>query len=855
MNRERIVKCGSVKSPNPGVKMSIRFCCGNLSLKNVKKYRKLHYIKLFCLTWVCLVFLNLISLGNYPLTTAQTPPTNTLVQQGIQAYQGGQYRDAIALLNQALATNPSPELHNTLAQAYRQVGQLDQAIRHWESASQNYRDKGNTDKLVEVLTQQAQAYSQLGQNLKAIQLLETAPNTQNPEIRLMVQGALGNAYRGLGNYEKALKAHQEALEIAQTRPRPQFRITAWNNLGNVYTARAERFGYQAQVARSEQNTTEAARLEQLREDDLATAIQAYRNSLKVSETVGGIAPVKALLNLNRTLAKLPDSSIAEMRENSQRILTLLQSLPPSREKAYALINLGTTNPTEAKPLLTEALAVAQTIGDSRGQSFALGSMGEIYEAARQYEEAMQWTQRAELAAQQVFAADSLYRWQWQAGRIHQATGNPDAAIKSFKSAIATLQTIRGDILAANQELQFDFRDTVEPVYRGLIDLLLQQTVANSSTKAITAVEASPLKEALDTLELLKLAELQNFFGDECVQVAQATSEQTTLVQDNTAIIYSVVLDQQVAMIVQFPDQSLKIYPLNSTQTDLQTEIDQLRLTLEDQSSEAYLPQSAKVYDLLFRPLEADLTGLKTLVFVQDGVLRKIPMAALFDGTQFLIEKYAVANTPSLSLTDYRPTPKNLQALALGLSVERYPFAPLPNVQTEVDQVKTILGGTQLVDENFTLSQLQNQLEKQSYPVIHMATHGKFGVDAESTFLLAYDQRISIEELDRILRQRSGDEPIELLTMSACQTAAGDNRSALGIAGVAVRAGVKSALASLWYISDEATVPLIEEFYTQLNQPGVTKAEALRQAQLTLINDPYYGHPALWSPLVLIGNWS
>jgi CHAT domain-containing protein len=129
-------------------------------------------------------------------------------------------------------------------------------------------------------------------------------------------------------------------------------------------------------------------------------------------------------------------------------------------------------------------------------------------------------------------------------------------------------------------------------------------------------------------------------------------------------------------------------------------------------------------------------------------------------------------------------------------------------------------------------------------------------------LLSFDSRITLEQIDEVLREaklsqkrsRRNQQPVELLTLSACQTAAGDNRAALGIAGVAVRAGVRSALASLWNINDEATVPLIEEFYTQLEQPNVTKAEALQKAQLQMIAHLEYSHPAVWSPFILIGNW-
>jgi CHAT domain-containing protein len=199
---------------------------------------------------------------------------------------------------------------------------------------------------------------------------------------------------------------------------------------------------------------------------------------------------------------------------------------------------------------------------------------------------------------------------------------------------------------------------------------------------------------------------------------------------------------------------------------------------------------------------------------------------------------------------------------MGLTVERPPFDALTNVRAELAGVQRILGGTELVDRDFTLTTLHKQLQNKSYPVVHIATHGKFGVDAATTFLLTFDSRITLEQIDEVLREtnlsrresRGTQQAVELLTLSACQTAAGDNRAALGIAGVAVRAGVRSALASLWNINDEATVPLIEEFYTQLEQPSVTKAEALQKAQLKMIADLEYSHPAVWSPFILIGNW-
>jgi CHAT domain-containing protein len=671
-------------------------------------------------------------------------------------------------------------------------------------------------------------------------------------------------------------------------------------------ARAARYSYQANAADLEGDDKEAQRLIKAAAQDQVEARTYFEQSVETAKGVMPIEEVRGLLNLTRLLAsgnleqpnKKPltklDGDLIVTHWN--RIRELLNNLPDSRDKAYGLINLaeqelkvgimpvegfkGELTPREElRPalLFNQALTVARNIGNARAESFALGSLGQLYEGNREYGKAMELTRRAQFAAQQISAPESLYRWQWQVGRLLKAMGAREQAIAAYEQAIATLQSIRGDIVVANQELQFDFREQVEPVYRELMALLLESpTVASGVSRQASVVssnlekqgttekgqlskgEASPVKKVVDTLELLKLAELQNFFGDECVQVALSQAGDTTALTDaNTVVVYSVILDGQSQIILRSPNGSMKNYPVALSQEGINKEIDQLRYLLELRQTEQYLPQAQKIYNLLIRPLEADLAALKpsTVVFINDGVLRKVPMSALHDGKAFLIEKYAIATTPSLSLTNRQPSNRNnLEALSVGLTVERAPFAALSNVQAEVTAVNKILGGTELIDNTFTLSNLQAQLQKKSYPVVHIATHGKFGVDAESTFLVGFDQRISIENLDNLLRSRPSRQPVELLTLSACQTAAGDNRSALGIAGIAVRAGVESALATLWYINDEATVPLIEEFYRQLRQPNITKAEALRRAQLKMIADVSYNHPAVWSPFILIGNW-
>ncbi|MGC4098483.1 MAG: CHAT domain-containing protein [Nitrospira sp.] len=139
--------------------------------------------------------------------------------------------------------------------------------------------------------------------------------------------------------------------------------------------------------------------------------------------------------------------------------------------------------------------------------------------------------------------------------------------------------------------------------------------------------------------------------------------------------------------------------------------------------------------------------------------------------------------------------------------------------------------------------------------MHIATHGKFSPNVQDSFLLTHDGKLTMQTLDQLVGLfRYRQEPLELLTLSACQTGVGDDRAALGLAGVALKAGARSALATLWFINDEASATLIAEFYRQLHQPSLSKAVALQRAQMKLVNDRVYEHPAYWSPFLLLNNW-
>jgi CHAT domain-containing protein len=213
----------------------------------------------------------------------------------------------------------------------------------------------------------------------------------------------------------------------------------------------------------------------------------------------------------------------------------------------------------------------------------------------------------------------------------------------------------------------------------------------------------------------------------------------------------------------------------------------------------------------------------------------------------------------LQLLDPKPLEgKNLNALAAGLSQPSFPykFARLPGVKSELDQItKAGIKTTILLDKKFTSVELNRQINSTVYKIVHLATHGKFSSRAEDTYILAADGRINVREFNHILLSSNRkQEAIQLLTLSACQTAEGDKRAALGLAGAAIKAGARSTIASLWQIEDEVTAMFIGEFYRALTTVQPSKVEALRKAQLKLLHHPNYQAPFYWSPYVLIGNW-
>ena len=304
----------------------------------------------------------------------------------------------------------------------------------------------------------------------------------------------------------------------------------------------------------------------------------------------------------------------------------------------------------------------------------------------------------------------------------------------------------------------------------------------------------------------------------------------------------------------------------------------------------FLPSSQQLYQWLIAPLEDELKAneIEILVLSMDSGLRGLPVAALHDGEQYLIEKYALAIVPSFGLTDIGYTDvRDTPIIAMGAS-EFTTLNALPSVPLELATIaEKIWQGKSFLNREFTVENFTRQNQQQSFGIIHLATHGEFKPGRpENSYIQFHDRQLTIPQFRQLATELgwidADTAPIELLVLSACRTAVGDETAELGFAGLAVAAGVKSVLASLWYVSDAGTLALMTEFYSQLSQAPI-KAQALRRAQLAVLKGEVYiengllhlsngekvplppdlasqsnldlSHPFFWSAFTLIGNWN
>jgi CHAT domain-containing protein len=530
--------------------------------------------------------------------------------------------------------------------------------------------------------------------------------------------------------------------------------------------------------------------------------------------------------------------LEEVEERLASALAAAEELDDGRARARLLIHAGRTYVllAERRPAARSALTMravevlgraseaANGAGDRRLHSYAVGYLGAIYEREGRYDDARELTRRALFAAQQADAPDALYRWQWQLGRIHRTAGRLELALEDYRQAVATLGEIRDQLVPGAAVAEAAFRVAVEPIYVELVDLLLARAARSDAKGEKQAL----LAEARDALEDWKAAELRDYFRDACLDAQRkATPDEIP----GAVVVYPILLPDRTELVVSAAGQ-LESYASPVGRDRLIAEVREFRRKLEKRTTRQYLRHAYVLYDWLIRPLEPALSGreVRALVFVPGGALRTIPMAALRDREtrEFLIEKVPLAIAPGLTLTEPRPIDRErVQLLAAGITEPVQGFPGLENVGREIEAVGAVFPGQKLVDADFVADRLELEIAERPFGMLA-------GMVATTRF-----------------REQ---QPLELLALSACRTAAGDDRAALGLAGVALRAGARSALATLWSVNDQATTDLVSEFYAQLAEPGLSRAQALQRAQVKMLGMHHYRHPGYWSAFLLISSW-
>lgn len=853
--------------------------------------------------------------GDFPEAILRLEEAVTVFQQ-----EGDARKEAIALTNLGnaqLALGQPEKAAANLGRAielYRQLGDEIGVKRGQIYRARSLQELGLFLQACETLTQP------LGLEAENCQEETFQFPAQFQPNAIEVEGwrSLGDVFRVLGKLDESKTVLKRLTEIV---PDDSAVLLSLGNTlraeGNLERDRAAlpRYDYQPwQCGKSDPGAS-----------GLRAALDTYENALEPYQKAATSTEVKiktqAQLNRLSLLLEMAEEEREKVKDARSLLSQIdLSPLPASRQKVYAEINLAKSRAClmqfeqNSRPLqnttfapcsvwaesrflemssvgdnseiliraMNEAITEARALGDKRAESYGLGELGGLHEylgsqnkdemrAASQisaqshqcYEKARQLTEQALYVAQPQDKPDIAYQWQWQLGRLFAEQGKREDAIAAYKSAVDTLQLAREDLLALKTDVQYSFRDRIEPMYRQYLDLLLQPEASNDN-----------LKTATEIVEQLQLAELENFLRCRITNLDPIDKVK----QPPAAIIYPVLLKDRLEIIIGLPqpgEQSNKFYRQTSvTQEEIKkfkNNLDALRGGLrKKQSPEVFntqiKPLAQQFYQWLVKPIEQYLPtpNFETLVFVLDGDLRNLPMSVLNDGEHYLIEKYSIAISLGGQLRNpkvlgseqwkvsiagiYEDAPSFNQETSVPLEILRY-------VEDEIEKIKALMPNSiVLKNEEFTKTKFAKQIDTAPLPVIHIATHARFSSDPEQTKIYAWDNPIKVDELGQLLRHRdrTSAEPLNLLVLSACQTATGESRAPLGIAGVAVRANAGSTIASLWKVGDWETANFMEKFYSALKQANITKAEALRQAQTDFIEQS--DTPYNWAAFILVGNW-
>jgi CHAT domain-containing protein len=764
--------------------------------------------------------------------------------------------------------------------AYEQ-GNFPTALTIWQQAEVGYHQADDVLGVTGSQVNQAQALVGMGLHRRACKLLANTVGVSEdvcdgaapgkfgmrqtdlpPSLQAFAVNSFGDILRLLGNFDGARVTLAKAMEIAKPLTDRQ-KSPIVLNIANTLRDLGNRDRNRTDKLQPPASASITCSIEPLAD---LTAGAYYQSAIacyqQANSLTANIDKFSLLVEISQWLHHNNSTPIAQKWEQQfnqtdivGRLQTQIAKQPYNNEGLSQRINFArnlglTTKPQweAAKQLLDSVIIQARTLNQKSNLAEATGTLGWLYEQNRQWDEALKLTDRA-ISLESAPGNDGLYLWEWQLGRILQQQNQPEQAKAAYSRSIIALEKVRKNLRVINPDAQLYLRDNVEPLYRELVDLSLRE-------------KQPDLAKIVNQFDGLKLVELENFLRCRASEY-RAVNE---FAEDSGAVVfYPIILADRLEVILRLGGNKFQRFTAPVSRIQLEKTIANFRQNLTQPQYGWDDIAASQLYDWLIRPAQQYLTPqTKNLVFVMDGALQNMPVAALYDRSrqEYLIDRYPVGMTPGLKILGAKKSTARQSGILIGglTGTSRSDgnrgniYEPLTNARAEIQGIKSFFGKSiELSGDNFTQDNIQRALATGKYSIVHLATHGRFSSDPYQTFILTDGgQKIDLNGLRSILQQRQ-EGSIDLIVLSACETATGDKRAALGLAGVAIRSGAASTLASLWAVDDGATSELMQEFYGALTgREGVSKAEALRFAQKSIRQQ--HEHPYYWASFVLLGNW-
>ncbi len=836
---------------------------------------------------LCLVgFLQLpgtpFGIDSAPAQTAQEQKTEAdkLFQKGAQQFRSGQFREALQTYQQVLEIRRATGDKAAIGKTLDSIGEVYISLSEYSSA---------LDVLQQALEMRTSAGDRAGEG-------ETLHNT-------------GVVYLNLGQYNRALELLNRALAIHREVKNRGGEGTVLGSIGAVYH----------------------------RQNEFSRSLEFYQQALAIHKEVGDIAGTGSdLAGIGAVYQQ--QGELARALDFYQQALATHRQIGDRAGEGVALANLGAVyqqlgESPRALESYQQALAIIKETGDRAGEAITLGNIGFLlkkqnqqvlaiafYKQAVNVIEALRQQLRAQPKEQQQSFTEtfaSIYRaladLLLQEKRVSEAQQVLD--LLKIEEIDAYLQTVSGSHKPAQEIENLPEEERILESYAGIQNRAIQLGKELAQLREIIPGDRTPAQlQRIEQLErdsqlsrqqfnefirspdvVAQVQQLQSKSGGENLSLRQLNSLRDNLRRLQQAqtggtpvLLYPLILSDRLELVLVSADAPPIHRPVPVKRQQLQQAIVEFRAALTNPGTNAKI-SARQLYDWLIKPIENDLAQAEaqTIIYAPDGQLRYIPLSALYDGSRWLAQRFRINNITAASLTDLNTQPlTQLRILAAAWTTGTYrfvvgkrefEFSGLPSAGREVENLAAAIPGTRkLLDRAFNRKALIAGFN--DYNIVHLATHAAFlqGSPNDSFILLGDGDRVTLRDI------ATWSLPaVDLVVLSACQTGMGgrlgNGEEILGFGYQMQETGARAAIASLWSVDDGGTQVLMNAFYAALQNGNITKAEALRTAQIALITGDYTGlqqgvaavdrtrsslppsvsrrlsHPYYWAPFVLIGN--